>query len=62
MSDDVATVTLEDAGELESNTDWKRVENLTDEDIYRAVQEDPDPFLLDEDWFEKAVCSHCCSN
>jgi hypothetical protein len=58
MSDDLRRVTFEDASTLESKTDWKRVESLTDEDIHRAVEEDPDTFLLDEDWFENAVCSH----
>ena len=55
MSDDVTKVKLEDANELESKTDWERVENLTDEDIHEAVKEDPDAFLLSEDWFENAV-------
>jgi hypothetical protein len=55
MSDDVTTVTLEEADQLESKTDWERIEGLTDEEIHRAVEEDPDSFLLDENWFENAV-------
>jgi uncharacterized protein (DUF4415 family) len=55
MSDDVTRVTLEDADELESNTDWDRVNALTDEEIHQAVEEDPDAFLLDDDWFENAI-------
>lgn len=55
MSDDVTTVHLEDADQLESKTDWERVQNLTDEEIHQAVQEDPDAYLLDEEWFETAT-------
>ncbi len=36
-------------------TDWARVDALTDEDIARAVAEDPDAApLLDAEWFKKA--------
>jgi uncharacterized protein (DUF4415 family) len=36
-------------------TDWARVEALTDEDIERAVADDPDaPQLVDADWFRDA--------
>jgi uncharacterized protein (DUF4415 family) len=31
-------------------TDWARVDTLTDEDIARAVAEDPDAAPLDIDW------------
>ena len=54
MSDDLTKVRLEEASMLEGKTDWRRVESFTDEDIHRAVEEDPDAFLLDEDWFENA--------
>jgi len=54
MSEDVTKVTLEDAKQAESKTDWERVEELTDEDIHEAVEEDPDTYLLDDDWFETA--------
>jgi hypothetical protein len=37
-----------------SGSDWKRVDALTDDDIERAVLEDPDAELLDEDWFQRA--------
>jgi uncharacterized protein (DUF4415 family) len=38
-----------------NKTDWKRVDALTDEDIERAIREDPDAApLLDEDWFARA--------
>lgn len=55
MSENVTKVTLEDAKQAESKTDWERVEGLTDEDIREAVEEDPDTFLLDDDWFETAT-------
>jgi uncharacterized protein (DUF4415 family) len=36
-------------------TDWARVNALTDEDIAKAVAEDPDAApLLDREWFRKA--------
>jgi len=36
-------------------TDWARVDALTDEEIEKAVAEDPDAApLLDEEWFAKA--------
>jgi uncharacterized protein (DUF4415 family) len=55
MSEDVTNVTLENAKQTESKTDWKRVEELTDEEIREAVEEDPDTYLLDDDWFETAT-------
>jgi len=37
------------------NTDWARVDALTDEEIERAIAEDPDAApILDEEWFRKA--------
>ena len=44
------------AGQLKpGNTDWARVDALTDEDIERAVADDPDaPPLVDEKWFQSA--------
>ena len=36
-------------------TDWARVEALSDEDIERAIAEDPDAApILDEEWFKNA--------
>jgi len=36
-------------------TDWKRVDALTDEEIERAVREDPDAApIVDRDWFKTA--------
>jgi uncharacterized protein (DUF4415 family) len=37
-------------------TDWAAVEALTDEDIDKAIAEDPDASpILDEEWFKGAV-------
>jgi uncharacterized protein (DUF4415 family) len=48
----ITRVTLEEARKMKAQTDWDRVDALTDEDIERAVAEDPDapPFWTDEDW------------
>lgn len=36
-------------------TDWKRVDALTDEEIERAIAEDPDAApILDDEWFKNA--------
>jgi uncharacterized protein (DUF4415 family) len=55
MSDDVTTVTLEEAKEMESRTDWEALEEKTDEQIRNTVESDPDAYFLDEDWFEAAI-------
>ncbi|PSQ96984.1 MAG: hypothetical protein BRD55_04930 [Bacteroidetes bacterium SW_9_63_38] len=55
MGDDVTRVTLEEAKKAESRTDWDRLESLTDEEIHEAVEDDPDAFLLDDEWFEAAT-------
>ena len=39
----------------QGKTDWVRIDALTDEDIERAIAEDPDAApLLDEAWFKNA--------
>ena len=55
MSDNDTKITLEDAQEKEGKTDWDHMEGLADEQIRRAAEEDPDQFLLDEEWFENAT-------
>jgi uncharacterized protein (DUF4415 family) len=36
-------------------TDWKRVDALTDEEIERAVRDDPDAApIVDTEWFKRA--------
>ena len=40
---------------MKGRTDWARVDALTDEDIARAIADDPDAApLLDDEWFRKA--------
>ena len=36
-------------------TDWKRFKALTDEDVARAIEEDPDTFEVQPEWLEHAV-------
>lgn len=45
-------VTIAQARKMKSQTDWARVDALTDEDIDRAIAEDPDaaPEWTEEDW------------
>jgi uncharacterized protein (DUF4415 family) len=39
----------------EGQTDWKRVDELTDEEIEVAIRDDPDAApICDEQWFEQA--------
>lgn len=47
--------TLEEAQRVQSKTDWARVDAMTDEDIRKAIEGDPDSVpALTEDWFAKA--------
>ena len=55
MSDDVTKIALDEAKEMESQTDWEALEKKTDEEIREAVESDPDTYFLDEDWFEAAT-------
>ena len=43
-------VTLEEAKRLKGKTDYARLDAMTDEDIAKAVAEDPDAAPLDIDW------------
>jgi len=36
-------------------TDWKQVDALTDADIAKAIQDDPDTVEADRDWFRNAM-------
>ena len=55
MSDDVTSITFDDAQEMQGHTDWEALEEKTDEEIREAVEGDPDTDFLDEEWFENAV-------
>ncbi|HVB16999.1 MAG TPA: BrnA antitoxin family protein [Stellaceae bacterium] len=46
----ITRVTLEDAKRLKDETDYARLDAMTDDDIARAVAEDPDAAPLDIDW------------
>src|ERR1700722_18129945 len=46
----IVRVTLEEAKRMKGETDYARLDAMTDEDIARAVAEDPDAGPLDTDW------------
>src|SRR5580700_1296487 len=46
----IIRVTAEEARRLPDLTDYARLDAMTDEDIAKAVAEDPDAALLDIDW------------
>lgn len=46
----IVRMTLEEARQLPDKTDYARLDAMTDEDIARAVAEDPDAVPLDLDW------------
>ena len=49
----IVRVSLAEAGT--GRTDWARVDALTDEDIDKAIAEDPDAApILDAEWFRQA--------
>ncbi len=49
----IVRVSLAEAGT--GRTDWARVAALTDEEIEKAIAEDPDAApILDEEWFRQA--------
>jgi uncharacterized protein (DUF4415 family) len=54
MSENTTKVSSEELDQIESQTDWDRIRDLSDEEIEQAVEDDPDTALLDEEWFEKA--------
>src|SRR5690242_11961894 len=52
----ITRVSLKQARKMKGETDWARVDALTDEDIERAVADDPDQsFWTDEDWANARV-------
>jgi hypothetical protein len=46
----ITRVTLEEARRMKGETDYARLDAMTDEDIARAVAVDPDAAPLDTDW------------
>jgi len=57
MNDDnTVHVSAEEAHDMEGRTDWERLREMSDKDIARVANEDPDAApLLDETWFESAA-------
>jgi len=49
-SEHIIRVTAEQARRMKGETDYARVDAMTDEDIARAVADDPDAVPLDIDW------------
>lgn len=46
----ITRVTLEQAKRMKGETDYARLDAMTDEDIAKAVADDPDAAPLDIDW------------
>lgn len=51
----ITRVTLEEARRLPDMTDYARLDAMTDEDIARAVAEDPDACPVDADWSDAVL-------
>ncbi len=50
----ITRVTLEEARKLKDHTDWDRLRSMTDEELERAIADDPESDASDFDW-DKAV-------
>ena len=57
MSDErITRVSLKQARKMKSETDWARLDAMTDEEIEQAAADDPDnPPWTDEDWANARV-------
>jgi len=53
--ENIVRVTAEEARAMKGETDYARLDAMTDEDIARAVAEDPDAAPIDADWSEAAL-------
>lgn len=52
----IVRYTSDQLKDIKDETDWDRVNAMTDEDIEKAMADDPDAApLLDEEWFSKAT-------
>jgi len=51
----ITRVTLEEAQAMKGETDYARLDAMTDEDIAKAVAEDPDAAPIDADWSEASL-------
>ena len=50
----ITRVTRSQALKMKGKTDWARLRAMTDADIERAVADDPDTVMLDDDFFANA--------
>ena len=53
--ENIVRVTAEEARAMKGETDYARLDAMTDEDIARAVAEDPDAAPIDADWSEAVL-------
>ena len=53
MSDKITRMSLGQSGK--GQTDWKRVDALTDEEIAQAIADDPDTFEPEPEWLQRAM-------
>lgn len=51
----IGRMTLDEARKLPDMTDYARLDAMTDEDIARAVAEDPDACPVDADWSDASL-------
>jgi uncharacterized protein (DUF4415 family) len=51
----IVQMTLEEARKMPDMTDYARLDAMTDEDIAKAVAEDPDACPVDADWSEASL-------
>jgi uncharacterized protein (DUF4415 family) len=53
MNDKITKTSLGQGGK--GQTDWERVDTLTDEDITQAIANDPDTFEPEPEWLQRAM-------
>lgn len=53
-SSGITRIAAEQASKLKSLTDWSRVDRLTDEEITKAIADDPDTFDTGPDFWKHA--------
>lgn len=54
MNENYITHILPEREPMNSKTDWARLNAMTDTDIEQAVADDPDSFIPDASWWDKA--------
>jgi len=53
--ENIVRVTAEEARAMKGETDYARLDAMTDEDIAKAVAEDPDACPVDADWSDASL-------